>query len=105
MATESITARFLKAFNPSVKEHVVWLKKITDDAQTRGDPSAAQNIVAEMNTNPMGVKMTTMEALDWPHVHFVLCASYAKAVFQCRAWVPGMATTVQGLSIDSSSSR
>jgi len=87
---DTVTSRFLKKFDPSQKSHVVWLKKMTDIAESLADPTKPQYIIAEMNLNPMKVEMTHMEALDWPHVHFVLCAAYAKAVFKCSAWVPSV---------------
>ena len=95
--TDTVTSRFLKKFDPSQKSHVAWLKKITDIAESLVDPSKPQYIVAEMNLNPMKVEMGHMEALDWPHVHFVLCAAYAKAVFKCTAWVPGLPSTSPSL--------
>jgi hypothetical protein len=91
--SDTVTSRFLKKFDPSQKSHVAWLKKITDIAESLVDPSKPQYIVAEMNINPMKVEMSHLEALDWPHVHFVLCAAYAKAVFKCKAWVPGVQPT------------
>jgi len=44
--------------------------------------------VAEINKNPMGVKLEQMEALEWPHIHFCICAVYAKAVLRKKAFVP-----------------
>jgi len=95
--TDTVTSRFLKKFDPSQKAHVAWLKKITDIAESLVDPTKPQYIVAEMNLNPMKVEMSHTEALDWPHVHFVLCAAYAKAVFKCTAWVPGLPSTSPSL--------
>lgn len=91
--TDTVTSRFLKKFDPSQKSHVAWLKKMTDIAESLADPTKPQYIVAEMNLNPMKVEMSHSEALDWPHVHFVLCAAYARAVFACKAWVPGLPTS------------
>jgi hypothetical protein len=95
---ETVTKRFLNAFDPGTKTHVVWLKEMTDMAETLADPNKPQDIVAMMSRNPMKVKFSQSEALDWPHVHFVLCASYARAVFNCKAWVPGL-PTAPGLSV------
>jgi hypothetical protein len=91
--TDTVTSRFLKKFDPSQQTHVAWLKNITDIAESIADPTKPQHIVAELNANPMKVVMSKSEALDWPHVHFVLCAAYAKAIFKCKAWVPGLPST------------
>jgi len=66
----------------------MWLGAMNDMAETMGDPSKQINIVNKINTNPMNIKLDTRDALDWPNIHFVLCASYAKAVLKKRAWLP-----------------
>jgi len=53
-----------------------------------GDPSKDSNLVAEINKNPMGVTLEQIEALEWPHIHFCICAVYAKAVLRKKAHVP-----------------
>jgi hypothetical protein len=32
--------------------------------------------------------MDEMDVLDWPHIHFCLCAVYAKAVLRGKAHIP-----------------
>jgi len=46
------------------------------------------NLVKDINNNPLGIVLDDKDALDWPHIHFVLCASYAKAVLRGLAHVP-----------------
>jgi hypothetical protein len=46
------------------------------------------NIVKSVNENPMKLKLTELEALDWPHIHFVLAMAYAKAVLTSEAYIP-----------------
>ena len=84
----STTVQFLTAFDPLDKKHVEWLKKMIDLAENMGDPKGHQNMVKSINSNPFGVKLPERDALDWPHIHFVLCARYAKAVLSDRAWIP-----------------
>lgn len=84
----STTVQFLTAFDPLDKKHVVWLKKMIDLAENMGDPKAHHNMVKSINSNPFGVTLPERDALDWPHIHFVLCARYAKAVLSDRAWIP-----------------
>jgi hypothetical protein len=84
----SITSKFIKAFDPREETHVKWLAAMNDMAESMGDPSKQLNIVNQVNTNPMSIKLDTRDALDWPNIHFVMCASYAKAVLKKRAWLP-----------------
>lgn len=84
----STTVQFLTAFDPLDKRHVAWLKKMVDLAETMGDPRAHVTMVKSINANPFGAKLPDNEALDWPHIHFALCARYAKAVLNDRAWIP-----------------
>jgi len=84
----SITAKFLAAFNAENKEHVQWLAHMIDLAETMADPKAKLALVKEINANPMKIQLDQRDALDWPHIHFVLCAAYAKAVLKGQAIVP-----------------
>jgi hypothetical protein len=45
-------------------------------------------MVAEVNKNPMGVKLQDKDALEWCHIHFCLGMKYAKAVVQKTAYIP-----------------
>ena len=84
----SVTAKFIKAFDSQNHLHVKWLARMFDVAEKMGDPSKDSNLVAEINKNPMGVTLEQMEALEWPHIHFCICAVYAKAVLRKKAFVP-----------------
>ncbi len=84
----SITGKFIKAFDAQNQSHVKWLSRMIDVAEGMGDPSRDSTLVAEINMNPMGVKIEQIEALEWPHIHFCICAVYAKAVLRKRAFVP-----------------
>ena len=82
------TVQFLTAFDSLDKKHVEWLKKMIDLAETMGDPKAHVSMVKSINSNPFGAKLAERDALDWPHIHFVLCAKYAQAVLKGMAYVP-----------------
>jgi hypothetical protein len=84
----SITTKFIKAFDPSTKEHVLWLGQMFDVAEKMHNVDNPIDYVLMVNTNPMGIKLDNRDALDWPHIHFVLCASYAKAVLRGKAFTP-----------------
>ena len=36
----------------------------------------------------MHILLSQQDTLDWFHIHFVLCAAYAKAVLKGKAWIP-----------------
>lgn len=82
------TAKFVSAFDALNRSHVDWLKKVMDMAGSMGDPKGELNMVSTINANPFGITLDKRDALDWPHIHFVLCASYARAVLSGRAYVP-----------------
>jgi hypothetical protein len=84
----SVTSQFVKAFDPADEAHVTWFKVMTDTAEAFADPAKAVDIVALIRTNPMKVHIKEQDALDWFHIHFVLCAVYAKAVLKGQAFIP-----------------
>jgi hypothetical protein len=84
----SITSKFIKAFDSQDKSHVEWLSHMIDLAENMSDPGSSVNLVGEINDNPMNVKIDQKDGLDWPHIHFCLCAAYAKAVLRKKAFVP-----------------
>jgi len=81
----TITQLFVNAFDPMVKEHVAWFQAMLD---IKFDPNRPVDLTKEINKNPFNVKVTQAESLDWPHINFVLCAKYAKAVLSGEAIVP-----------------
>ena len=83
--SKSITQLFADAFDAKNQKHVAWLQKMLN---TKLDPEKMIDLSKEVNTNPMDLKITKLEALDWPHINFVLCAKYAKAVLCGEAIVP-----------------
>ena len=84
----SNTAKFLKAFDPKNKDHVLWLSKMCDVAETMSVVERPVDYISHVNSNPMKIVLDTRDALDWPHIHFVLSASYAKAVLRGNAFIP-----------------
>ena len=86
MATN--TAKFMEKFDPTNEKHVKWFKRMTELSEKLADPTQAMTLNDEINSNPMKIKLTRQDTLDWFHIHFVLCASYAKAVLKGKAWIP-----------------
>lgn len=86
---ETNTNRFLKAFDPTNETHVLWLK----DMMTLGKKiDNGTDFVKEVNSNPMGILLSVQDALDWPHIHFVLGMAYARAVLTSGAFIPSRTT-------------
>ena len=83
----SNTSKFVKVFDPTSEIHVKWLSHMCDIAETLS-PEKRTNLMSEINKNPFNIKMNEMDALDWPHIHFCLCAVYAKAVLRGKAHIP-----------------
>ena len=83
----SLSQKFLSVFDPVKESHLLWLKKMIDVAGSM-HPEKNSDLVNEINMNPMGLKIKSQDALDWPHVHFVLSATYARAVLAEKAWLP-----------------
>jgi len=84
----TITAKFIKAFDCQNKTHVIWLSHMIDLAESMTDPTTHITLVDEINMNPMKIELDKRDALDWPHIHFCLCAVYAKAVLRGLAFIP-----------------
>lgn len=84
----SNTVKFLTAFDPIDVKHVEWFKKMINMAENMGDPNAQLKMIGAINSNPLGIELSQRDALDWPHIHFVLCAQYAKAVLKGLAYIP-----------------
>lgn len=83
----SLTSKFIKAFDPNSQVHVKWLAHMVDIAESL-TPDKPTMLMDEINKNPFGLKLDVRDALDWPHVHFCLCAVYAKGVLRGNAWIP-----------------
>lgn len=90
--TSPITV-FKNAFDPMNQSHVVWLKKMTDIADTMKDLSQQFSLMKEVNVNPMNVKLDERDALSWVEIHFVLAMKYARAVLNSQAVVPASGLT------------
>jgi hypothetical protein len=85
----SVTSTFVKEFKPADQTHVEWFKTMTDAAEhLTSEQDKPTDIVALINTNPMNIKIGDKDVLDWFHIHFVLCAVYAKAVLKGAAFIP-----------------
>jgi len=84
----SITSKFIQAFDCNNEIHVSWLSHMIDVAESMSDPSAHIKLVEEVNKNPMKIVLEQRDALDWAHIHFCLCAVYAKAVLRNKAFIP-----------------
>lgn len=84
----SVTSKFVKSFDSQNQSHVEWLSRMIDVAEAMSDPTRQSTLIADINSNPMKIELVQMDALEWPHIHFCLCAVYSKAVLRGKAFIP-----------------
>ena len=78
----NLMSKFTSRFDPSVKEHVEWLKLCTDHSE-----EATPELARTWAENPWGIGVSTPEEfLQTAEIYFVLMAKYAKAVFKNAAY-------------------
>ena len=79
----NLMTKFTSRFDPSVKEHVEWLKLCTDHSE---QPSP--EIARTWTENPWGIGVSSPEEfLQTAEIYFVLMAKYSKAVFKNEAYI------------------
>ena len=83
----SVISSFVSKFDSLDRSHVEWLSQMMDLAENMG-PDKKFDMVQEINKNPLGLVISSKDALEWPHIHFCLCAVYAKSVLRNKAYVP-----------------
>lgn len=84
----SVTSKFVKSFDSQNQSHVEWLARMIDVAEAMSDPTRQSTLITDINSNPMKIELVQMDALEWPHIHFCLCAVYSKAVLRGKAFIP-----------------
>lgn len=70
----------IKKFDPSKKEHVVWLALVHRSAKNMGE----YRMDVVFDNNPFGVKIKPM---DIPEIQFMLDSKYADAIFEKKAHI------------------
>lgn len=88
----SLTTKF-QARDPA---HVMWLKtmSVVLDSTKIQDPVAQEKALRKLDLkkmlekNPMGVKITSEDLMNFPMTHFGLAMIYSNAVLNGEAWVP-----------------
>ena len=71
----------LRKFDPKVREHVLFLKKLNDLSKNLSDGRIDD--ICENNPWTISVK-----PLDIPQLHFCLAAKYTDSVLSKTAWIP-----------------
>ncbi len=79
---------FVKAFDPTKKEHVLWLKDIDISMSKASNPEkyGVVDFMSNVNNNPFGIKMKN--PMEWAQSHFQLCMKYSQAVLRGVAFIP-----------------
>jgi hypothetical protein len=79
-----VVEEFLSKFDPKNKDHVEWFKHMIEIAEN----VASHNIEVEIMKNPMKIKFTSKNILDWPQIHCLIGTKYAKSVLCHEAYIP-----------------
>ena len=77
-------SEFASLFDPSNEIHVRWYMDMIKVAESY----TSVDIVGAINKNPMKIEYKHDNLLDWPQIHCVLGAKYAKCVLDKTAWIP-----------------
>ncbi len=84
---------FIKKFDPTREEDVLWLQKI-DEAMTRASDQEKYGSIDFMkivNENPYGITMKN--PMEWAESHFQLCMKFTQAVLRGVAYIPTKRST------------
>ena len=84
---------FVKKFDPTREEDVLWLQKI-DEAMTRASDQEKYGSIDFMkivNENPYGITMKN--PMEWAESHFQLCMKFTQAVLRGVAYIPTKRST------------
>ncbi len=88
----SLTAKF----QARDQAHVMWLKTLSTvlDSTKIQDPIAQEKALRKLDLrkmledNPMGVKISNEDLMNFPMTHFGLAMIYSNAVLSGEAWIP-----------------
>ena len=83
-------------FDPSNESHVLWLKEMfdvikimnTDDIVEAEKNMQKLDLEGMLGKNPMKLKVSKDELLQFPIIHFTLSVKYSEAVLDKKAWLP-----------------
>jgi len=83
---------FVQKFDPTNKEHVLWLQKIDEVMVHVSDPTkGSKNMLKTVNENPFDIKLEN--PIEWAQAHFQLCMKYSQAVLRGIAYIPTQRST------------
>jgi hypothetical protein len=83
---------FVQKFDPTNKEHVLWLQNIDEVMVKVSDPTkGGKDMFKTVNENPFGIKLEN--PIEWAQAHFQLCMKYSQAVLRGIAYIPTQRST------------
>jgi hypothetical protein len=89
---DSSTRKFTSAFDPSNKEHVLWLKDVGEKIKNVDIGKKKLDMEELVNKNPFHEKLDNF--MDWAYAHFSIAMKYTDAVLNGKAFIPTPQTTV-----------
>jgi len=83
---DSTTKQFTKAFEPSNKEHVLWLKAVGESIKNVNPGDKKLDLEKLVNQNPFHERLDNF--MDWAYAHFSIAMKYTDAVLSGDAFIP-----------------
>jgi hypothetical protein len=77
---------FASKFDPTNKDHVLWLQKVDDAMVEIMTNNKKMDMVQVVNDNPFKAKIKN--PLEWADAHFQLALKYSQAVLRGTAFIP-----------------
>lgn len=74
---------FMKAFDPSNKEHVTWLRDVGNSVN--GDFKRFNMLI---KNNIFDIKISQNDIMEVAQMHCLLTAKYTQAIFDGTAYIP-----------------
>ena len=91
-------SKFLHAFDPANEKHVTWLRnmfsvldefdKLGNDTIELVNTMQSTNIEQNLQSNPLGIDVSSQDIFDFPLINFLLSVKYSRAVMAHNAWIP-----------------
>lgn len=83
---DSSTKHFTKAFDPTNKEHVLWLKNVGLAIKNVSPGDKKLDLQQLVNQNPFHETLDNF--MDWAYAHFSIAMKYTDAVLNGEAFIP-----------------
>ncbi len=80
-----IVSDFIKNFDPTNEDHVVWLREVSNSLKNNQDFNKYNKLI---NNNPFKIKIKKDDSMEIAQAHIFISAKYTEAIFDGTAFVP-----------------